>query len=169
MPVYKISKGMRIILGNDVYQVVAVLPDGKVRLRSTITNKYQSASEEAILQAAVNQEIDLPAVQGNKSRRKSHRRQRSTKQKPPHPAITTHRLDLAARNSKQGEAERPWLTCVIDASSRCLLGFALVRKQELVLRLKELSQLLQPTEYDLFGDKTNVQPLGNCRKGGADE
>mgnify|MGYP000971955563 CR=1 FL=1 len=169
MPVYKISKGMRIILGNDVYRVVAVLPDGKVRLRSTNTNKYQSASEETILQAAVNQEIELSEAQGNHSRPKSHRRQRSTKQKPPRPAITIHRLDLAVRNSKQGEAEHAWLTCVMDTRTRCLLGFALVRQQELVLRLKELSQLPHAVEYDLFGDKTNLEPVVDGRKGGNDE
>lgn len=168
MPIYEISKGMRITLESDVYQVVAVSPDGKVRLRHHTSGKYHTVSEQAILQAAITPEFDRLIAESYQPS-KTHRRQKhSGKRQLVPPSVYFNRLDLQGvyRTKGRTTTDQPWITMVMDACSRRLLGFALVRGEEMVLRLQELQQELQPVEYDLFGDKTHLQP---GRKGGLDE
>ena len=91
---------MRLILGKNVYQVVAVLPNGRVRLRHHKSKKYQTVSEETILQAAVTQEI-----KGLLSETSSHsnvpRNKRSTRQHISALSVCFTRLDLTVHESKQ--------------------------------------------------------------------
>ena len=152
MSIYKIRKGMQINIDANPYLVTAVWPNGKVRLRTLKGRKQQFASEQTLLQAAIYNELDLPLSDLQISL--------PPRVKPASLVLHFHRLDLFVRCN--GKAERPWICTMIDARTRCPLGFAMVCNQELVLRLNELSQPSHPIEYDLFGDRTNLVP---ARKG----
>jgi hypothetical protein len=161
MPIYEIRQGMRVTLDRDVYQVVAISPAGKVRLRHHNSGKYHTVSEQTILRTVITPEVDrliAESYQPSKTKRQKY----SGKCQSAAPSVYFNRLDLQVTHRAKGRTttDQPWITMVMDAHTRCLLGFALVRGEEMVLRLQELQQELQPVEYDLFGDKTHLQPVG---------